>query len=144
MHALAPTPVNAVQVAAFLKRHLRYMRDWPRAQLVPWVAWFLQQDRALVLTDEANRICGVALGRFVRTIEDAKGPTLRDWPEGNVAWVDALATRHRAALPQLVALLPHKYGPRTLVAGECFFRAGELRMFPMKTLNRFFGGISHG
>jgi hypothetical protein len=140
MNAPTPQPVTAVQVAAFLKRHLRNVRDWPRAKIVPWVAWFLRADRALVLTDEGNRICGVALGRFVPAVGEVHGRGLYDVPTGPVLWVDAIATCRAAAMPHLVALLVIKYGPREIVAGECFSRDGELRMFPMKTLQRFFGG----
>jgi hypothetical protein len=43
-------------------------------------------------------------------------------------------------MPLLLRLMALKYGAREFVAGECFSRDGELRMFPMKTLNRFFGG----
>lgn len=136
-----PQPVSAVQVAAYLKRHLRNVRAWPRDKIVPWVAWFLRADRALVLTDEANRIRGVALGRFVPTVEAVRGRGLFDVPTAPVLWVDAIATSHQVAMPRLVALLANKYGPRELVAGECFSRDGELRMFPMATLQRFFGGL---
>jgi len=140
MNTPMPQPVTAVQVAAFLKRHLRNVRAWPREKIVPWVAWFLRADRALVLTDDAQRICGVALGRFVPAVGEVHGRGLYDVPAAPVLWVDAIATSHAAALPQLVGLMAIKYGPREIVAGECFSRDGELRMFPMKTLQRFFGG----
>jgi hypothetical protein len=140
MMTTATKPVTAVQVAAFLKRHLRNVRAWPREKIVPWVTWFFRVDRVLVITDEQDRIRGVALGRFVDAVEDVHGRGLFDVPAGRVLWVDAIATSHEAAMRQLVALLPMKYGHRETVAGEVFSRAGELRMFPMKTLNRFFGG----
>lgn len=138
----APKPVTAVQIAAFLKRHLRHVRDWPRDKIVPWVAWFVAHDRIITLTDDADRLRGVALGRFVQSVADVRGRALFDEPAAPVVWIDAIAVNHPAALPQLVALLPRKYGRRLAVAGECFFRDGELRMFPMKTLQRFFGGTT--
>lgn len=141
MNPTPPKPITAVQVAAFLKRHLRNVRDWPRRKIVPWVAWFMRMDRALVITDDQDRVCGVALGRFVHDVEKVRDEGLYDEKDGPVVWVDAIATRHAVAMPQLVALLSIKYGQRQFVAGECFSRDGELRMFPMKTLNRFFGGL---
>lgn len=139
MNSPAPKPVTAVQVAAYLKRHLPNVRAWPRSQIVPWVAWFLRADRALVLTDEQERIRGVALGRFVASVDEVQGRGLYDLPTGRVLWIDAIATSHAEAMPHLLRLLASKYGPRDLVAGRCFSRAGELRMFPLQTLNRFFG-----
>lgn len=140
MTTTATKPVTAVQVAEFLRSHLPQAGTLLPDEIVPWVAWFLRADRALVLTDEQDKICGVALGRFVHAAEDArKAPQLFDVPTGRVLWVDAIATTQAAAMPQMLAIMAKKYGPRETVAGECFSRAGELRMFPMKTLTRFFG-----
>lgn len=134
-------PVTAVQVAAYLKRHLRQVRDWPRSRLLAWVAWFMQRDRALILLDGRDRICGVALGRFVPApLSKAEGRILHDEPAARLLWIDAIAAHRPEAVPQMLRLLAANWGDREAVAGECFNRDGELRMFPMKTLNRFFGG----
>jgi hypothetical protein len=138
----APRPVNAVTVAAYLKRHLPEARTWARAKIVPWVEWYLRRDRVLVLTDERERVRGVALGRFVPSVERALTGELHDEPAGPVLWVDAIATTHPAALPQLVRLMVAKYGPRPWVAGECFSRNRELRVFALKNLQRFTGGLT--
>lgn len=137
---LPPRPVTAVQIAAFLKRHLPQARLWPREKLLPWVTWFVRADRAVVVTDARDRIVGVALGRFIERTEGVAGRPLYDLPTAPGVWVDAIAARDPAAMPQIVAALTTKYAGREWVAGEAFSRNGERRMFPIKTLQRFFGG----
>jgi hypothetical protein len=130
--------MNAIQIAAFLKRRWAGCRGWPRAKIVPWVAWFVHHDRALVLTDERGRIAGVALGRFCHTVTQALAEPMQDTQGGQVCWIDVIAIRPPAAVPQMLRCLAEHWGDRAYVAGKCFVRGGELRVFPMARVRRFF------
>jgi hypothetical protein len=139
MNPLPIQPLTAVQIAAFLKRRLPEARDWAREKIVPWVAWYLRQEMVLVLTDDAGHIRAAALGRQVPGAAAARGHGLHHTPGAPLLWIDAIATTHPTALAQLLAHLPRKCPGATAVGGQVFSRKGELRMFPVGFLQRYFG-----
>jgi len=136
-------PVSTAQIAAFLRAFLPECADWTDAKLLPWVQWYLRKDRAVVITDQDNQIVGVALGRFVHDARKAPTDGLFDEAGAPILWIDAIVARHRAVIGQMLQILSTKWGTPLIVAGLCFSRARELRMFPIKQLTRFFGTASN-
>ncbi|HWA07917.1 MAG TPA: hypothetical protein VG838_00470 [Opitutaceae bacterium] len=143
MNATATTskPVTAVQVAAFLKRYCPGQRQkpWARDRIVPWVAWFMSLGTCLVITDDADKIRGVVLGRFITDLADGPNGHFKNTPGAPIGWVDAIVAKHPAVMPQLIAIAISKWPHVEHFAGSVFLRGGELRMFPKATFNRFFG-----
>lgn len=140
MNAVAPVkPITAAAVAVFVRAHLPEAATWPEEKILPWVSWFMRKDRALVVTDDADEIAGVALGRFISRTEEVEGHALYDEPAGRILWIDGIVAKRPEVIPQMLRILAAKWGDRDFVAGLCFLRSGELRMFPMKHLTRFFG-----
>ena len=132
-------PIGTAEVAAFLRDYLPECHGWTDEKLHPWVQWYQRHDRALVITDEADQIVGVALGRFIHDATNAAHDGLFDEAGAPILWVDAIVARRREVIGHMLTILSHKWGTPTTVAGLCFSRARELRMFPIKQLTRFFG-----
>lgn len=70
-------PASTVRAAAFIKRNWDNCRSWPRASLLPWLQWFIDNDRFRAV-NVGGRIAGVALYRFVDNESDIRDSEYRD------------------------------------------------------------------
>lgn len=57
-------PESTIKVAAFIKRNWSNCRHWPRESLLPWLQWFIDNDR-LRAVKKSGKIAAVALFRLV-------------------------------------------------------------------------------
>jgi hypothetical protein len=106
--------------------------------LLSRIGWHQAVGKILTVVDEAGRLCGVALGRFINSPE--QGPqNYVHYEDGKLVWVDVIACRRREAIALMVAEMIRRWGQREAIGGNVFNRAGELRMFPMNRLQQFFG-----
>jgi hypothetical protein len=136
------TPAKAltvVQVAAFIKRHFRDCRKDRREDLVHWVGWHMQRQLIVTIADEAGKLVGVALGRFLRNAEEGAQPWVTH-EHGEIAWVDVVVAKRPEVMPMLVAETMRRWSHCRIVGGNIFKRAGELRMFPINRLKTFYLG----
>lgn len=123
-------------IAAYLRRHLAYIRAWDRQGTLEWVRWFIAHGRCLSITD-GNQLVGVSLVRLV----DEPGQAHACYCDtgGHIAYIEVTAcergnmpylfTLFRQTFPQAdkMAWMRAKYGNRpvitTIKAAEKLFHA---------------------
>jgi hypothetical protein len=88
-------------IAAYLRRHLSYIRNWDRKGTLAWVKWFIAHGRALTIT-EGNKLVGVTLVRLVDQPEQAIGYYTDTG--GDCAYVEVTACE-KGMMPYLFTLL---------------------------------------
>lgn len=57
-------------IAAYLRRHLPFIRNWDGQATLAWVRWFIEHGRAIAIMD-GRKLVGVALVRLVDNPEQA-------------------------------------------------------------------------
>lgn len=112
-------------IAAYLRRHLAFIRAWDAAATVRWVQWFMRRGRAIVLFHR-GKLAAAALIRLVDTKEQA-GECFTDKVDGRIAYVEVTAcnpgilpvffTHFRKVFPNAVkmAWARSKYNNRAIV-----------------------------
>lgn len=96
---------QAHYIAAFLRRHLDYIRGWDRAGTMAWVRWFMAHGRALMVTDK-NHLVGVTLVRLVDEPAQAHGCYVDTG--GPIAYIEATACE-KGHMPHLFTLFRHTF-----------------------------------
>lgn len=92
-------------IAAYLRRHLTYIRCWDRARTMEWVSWFMNHGRALMVT-EGNHLVGVTLVRLVDQPEQAIGHYFDCG--GRTVYIEVTACDH-GKMPYLFTLLKQTF-----------------------------------
>lgn len=136
----APTMISA---AAFLKRREPWLRHARRELLLPFVEWYWRDARAGIVCD-GRRIVAIALARCVDDVAEARHDPYLHRPEGRIVWVDHIASTHVLGIPLLLRQALDRFGPREAFSGEVFKRDGELRMLPLRIVERLAETALHG
>ena len=93
---------QTIPIAAFVRRHWDGCRYWSRDKLVRWVKWFVDHERAYVVTN-AGKIKGVAFVRYVSSKEEAENGFVDS--DGPVAFVDLTVANDPRAMKALFSLM---------------------------------------
>lgn len=132
-----PAP-TLISIAAFLKRHAPALRKAPRVQLLQFVLWYWTDARVGIIR-ENGRIVAVAMARCMNDVTHHAEPYHHD-EAGKIVWVEHIVSRHPAGITMLLQQVRERFGPREAFAGHVFHRDGELRMLPMKVVERLTTG----
>ena len=85
--------MTAVEVAAFIKRHWKPARSWPRSALVPWVQWYMDDDR-LVTVKRGDKMIGLCMGRILPAPEAHVDHYIHD-EYSTLLWIDLFISQDR-------------------------------------------------
>lgn len=138
---MSHNPPTMLQAAAFLKRWAPGLRKAARADLLLFVLWYWSDGRLGMVRDN-GRIVAVALARCVDDVIQASDPWFHN-EQGKIVWVDDIVSRHPLGIPLLLQQVRRRFGPREAFAGRVFHRDGELRMLPMRIVERLTTGETH-
>lgn len=141
MTAPAATP-EQIAVAAFLKRHEKWLRHAKREHFLPFIQWYWRDARIGVVR-ENGRVRAVALVRAVDEVAQANEPYFHA-EKGRIVWIDHIASCHPLGVPILMRQAMQRFGPREAFAGHVFNRDGELRMLPWQVVERMTKQNDHG
>jgi len=133
---------SIISICAFLKRRAPGFRTAQRAALVAFVLWYWRDGRVGVIR-EHGRIVAIALARCVHDVKQAAEPYYHD-EKAPIVWVDDIVSRHPQGITLLLKHALQRFGPREAFAGHVFDRAGELRMLPIRVVERLIGDPAHG
>lgn len=136
----APTIISA---AAFLKRREPWLRHATRARLLDFIGWYWRDARVGIVCDGA-KILAIALARCVDDVAEARRDPFLHRPEGRLVWVEHIASVHPLGIPLLLKQALDRFGPREAFSGEVFKRDGELRMLPLRYVERLADIALHG
>lgn len=96
-------------ITAFLRRHWPHCATWPIDHLKSWVQWFLNHDRALLITANGRLIC-VAFYRLVTDLSECD-TNYKD-SNGHIAYIEVTASTYPDAMKAAFNLLCRKVGNR--------------------------------
>ncbi len=105
--------MNTLGIAAYIKRHWKPARKWDRSQLVPWVDWFLSDNRLGVIQHD-GRVIGVGLARTLST-EDEHNNMYAHKEDGPIAWVDLVITQDPKVSQLLWRLMVKRFGAKQVL-----------------------------
>lgn len=123
-----------VSIAAFLKRYAASYRRTGRTRMLEVLRWYWCHGLVGVIR-EGGKIVAVCTARCVRNAEEGGTPYVHD-EAAPIVWVDEIVSRHPHGVALLLRQAQERFGPREAFAGTVFNRDGELRMLPMKTVER--------
>jgi hypothetical protein len=114
------------------------MRTTPRAVLLSIVEWHCRVAACAVMR-AGGRIVAVALGRCVRSVEQAEADRwANDEAEGRIIWVQHIVSLHPDGIGVLLMQAARRFGRRDAFAGHVYLRDGQLRMLPWNVVERLF------
>jgi hypothetical protein len=113
--------MNTVGLAAFVKRHWGGTRTWDRAQLVPWLEWFVSDERAVVIRRK-GKVVGVGFGRVLTDEEDHANPYAHD-ERGALVWIDLIISKDRSVGSTLWTAMLKRFGKRAALGFQRCERA---------------------
>jgi len=132
---------TTIQIAAFMKRHLAAVRKTPREILLSVVEWYTRVAIVGVMRVD-GRIVSVALGRCVKSVEQAEDDQWANDEDGQIIWVQHIVSLHPAGLGVLLTQAQRRFGRREAFAGRVFLRDGELRMLPWSVVERLYAEVT--
>lgn len=138
----APRKPTLLDVCRFLRRHAPGLVGGRLKGLAHWIGWYWC-DARIGIVRSGESIVAVALARCLDRPEQAEEPYFHN-EAGQIVWVQDVVSCHPEGLSILLLHAIQRFGPREAFAGRVFHRAGELRMIPWKTVQRFLTGGHHG
>lgn len=99
--------MKVTYITAFLRRHWPHCASWPIENLKSWVQWFLNHDRALLITEKGRLVC-VAFYRMVTDLAECDTNYVDS--NGPIAYIEVTASRRNDAMKAAFNLLCQKVG----------------------------------
>lgn len=130
-------PASTIKAAAFIKRNWSNCRLWPRASLLAWLQWFVDNDRFRAVKMD-GKIVGVSLYRFVDSAEGVEESEYGD-TGGDLCYIVLCVAKADDAMRALYQMTMD--GGMKLRSKICWARAkhsGKGSIFDMSKLNRRF------
>ena len=85
--------MNTISLAAYILSNWEPAQSWDRSQLVPWVDWFVD-DQRIVTVQREGRIVGLGMGRCLKSQDDHDQPYAHT-EDGEHAWIDLIISKDK-------------------------------------------------
>ncbi len=85
--------MNTLSLAAYIMRNWEPAQSWEKSRLVPWVDWFVDDQRVATVQRE-GRLVGLGLARCLKDQGDYAQPYAHA-ETGDHAWIDLFISRDK-------------------------------------------------
>ena len=100
--------MNTISLAAYILRNWEPAQSWDRSQLVPWVDWFVD-DQRIVTVQREGRIVGLGMGRCLKSQDDHDQPYAYT-EDGEHAWIVLIISKDNQVVSILLDAMLDRFG----------------------------------
>jgi len=109
--------MDAVQIAAFLKRYWIGCKYWPRNTIVGWIQWHINNRCAFSVMDNGKPVA-VMLAKPLNDPVKHVNNHYEINEQGNSIWISVMVSRNKQSLPMFCMMLIERFGVRKWFCAE--------------------------